>query len=131
LVVQEAFAQFVVVDPVDDHDVGVAAGRGDQHLLGAAFQVFGGGFALGEQAGALEHDVDAELAPGQVGRIALGQHLDFPGADLDRVFGRGDLAGEGSVHRIVGEQVGVGFRRAQIVDRHELDVLALGLHRRA
>jgi hypothetical protein len=102
--------------------------------LGAEISTFlalGRGLALGEQAGAFEHDVDAELAPGQIGRVALGQHLDFPGADLDRVLGRRDLAGERPVHRIVGEQVGVSLRRAQIVDRHELDVLALGLHCRA
>ena len=32
---------------------------------------------LGEEAGRLDHHVDAELAPGQGRRIALGEHLDL------------------------------------------------------
>ena len=39
----------------------------------------------GEQARALEHDVDAQLAPGQLGRIAFGQHLDAVAVDDQRV----------------------------------------------
>ena len=31
--------------------------------------------ALGEEAGRLEHDVDAEVAPGHRGRVALGERL--------------------------------------------------------
>jgi hypothetical protein len=36
---------------------------------------------LVKKAGALEHHVDAELAPGQLGRIALGEHLDAVAVD--------------------------------------------------
>ena len=44
------------------------AGARDDHLLGAALEVQRRLVAVGEAAGGLEHDVDAELLPGQLGR---------------------------------------------------------------
>ena len=50
---------------------------------------------LGEEAGGLDDDVDAEVAPRQVGRVALGEHLDGLAADGDRVVRRSvTLVGE-------------------------------------
>src|SRR3546814_2787531 len=59
----------VVVDAVDHGDVGTAGRGRDQHLLGAALQVFAGGLLGGEDAGALQHHVDAQLAPRQLRRV--------------------------------------------------------------
>ncbi|MNN64805.1 hypothetical protein D3C81_1802670 [compost metagenome] len=68
---------------------------------------------------------------GQVGRVALGRDLDLAGADVDPVLARGDRAGEAAVHRVIAQQVGVGLDRAQVVDRHDLDVRAAMLDDRA
>ena len=87
--------------------------------------------ALGEDAGALHDQIDAERLPRQLGRIALGGHLDRAVADGDGVALGADLARKGAVHRVVFQQVGVGLGRAQIVDRDKLDVLALRFKRRA
>ena len=54
-----------------DGDVLVAGGRGDDDLLRAGVEVLGRILALGEEAGRLEHDVDAEVAPAELGGIAL------------------------------------------------------------
>ena len=40
---------------------------------GAGLEVGGGLVAVGEEAGGLDHDVDAEVAPGKVLRVALGE----------------------------------------------------------
>ena len=91
----------------------------------------------GEDAGAFQNDVDAELAPGQLGEVALGQHLDRRqrlagrGADVERVALELGLAGEAAMHAVVAEQVRVGGGRGEVVDRHHLDVVAAVLGQRA
>ena len=60
--------QLVVVDAVDDGEVGAVGGRRDQHALGAGGQMRRRLVLRGEDAGALEGDVDAQLLPRQLGR---------------------------------------------------------------
>jgi hypothetical protein len=79
-------------------------------------------FLAGEQARALEHDVDAELAPRQLRRIALGQHADAVAVDDHVVAVDFDLARELAVRRVVARQVRVGLRVAEVVDRDDLDL---------
>ena len=74
-----------------------------------------------------DHHVDPEIAPGQGGRVALGRDADRAAARVDAVAGGGHGAREAAVDRIVAQQVGVGFHRAEIVDRDHLDVGAAGL----
>ncbi len=80
----------------------------------------------GEDAGAFQRDVDAELLPRQLGGIALGGNLDLAVADADRVAVDGDGAGEAAMHGIEAQQMGVGLDRAEIVDADHLDILAAG-----
>ena len=80
LVVQDALEttavgglQLVVIDPVDDREIGAGGRSADTRTF------FGAGLEMsrclasldGEEAGALQGDVDAEIAPWQVGRVAL------------------------------------------------------------
>ena len=53
----------VEVDAEDDRDVLALGRRGDDDLLRAAGEVLGGVLAVGEEAGRLDDDVDAEVAP--------------------------------------------------------------------
>ena len=54
----------LVVDPHHDRQVLLLGGGGDDHLLGAGLEV-GGGLRTGqEQAGALDHDIDPLVVPG-------------------------------------------------------------------
>ena len=71
----------VEVDAEGDGHVGLLGRGGDDHLLGARLEVLGGVVAGGEEAGRLDHDVDAEVAPGQRRRVALGEHLDLVAVD--------------------------------------------------
>ena len=46
-----------------------------------AVEVLGGVVAVGEEAGRLDDDVDAEVAPRQRGGVALGEHLELLAVD--------------------------------------------------
>jgi hypothetical protein len=129
LVVQLALLMTVshaVVHAVDDGRVHVlAAGRGDDHLLGAALDVGRGLLLGGEVAGALQHHVDPQLAPGQLGRVAVGEHADLVAVDHHVVAVDAHDAGELAVRGVVLRQVGVGLRVTQVVDGDDLDVVLL------
>ena len=56
----------VEVDAEADRDVLALGRRGDDDLLRAAVEVLGGVLAVGEEAGRLDDDVDAEVAPRQL-----------------------------------------------------------------
>jgi hypothetical protein len=119
--------ELVVVDAVDDGEVG-AVGRGrDDHALGAGGQVGRGLLLRGEDAGALERDVDAELLVRQLRWV-------LDGGDLERALPTSIVSPEtvtscreAAVHAVEAEEVGIGLDRAEIVDGHDLDVLAARL----
>ena len=96
----------VVVDAHHDGDVLVLRRRRDDDLLGAAVDVRAGLGGVGEEAGRLDDDVGAEVAPLQGGGVALGERLDLLVADVDRVVGRGHVGVEPAEDRVVLEQVG-------------------------
>ena len=73
--------QLVVVDAIDDGQVG-ALGRGrDEDPLGAGVEMLLPAFPVGEEAGAFERDVDAQSPVRQLGRIALGGDRDALAVD--------------------------------------------------
>ena len=118
--------QHVLVDA--EHDGGVdvlAARRRDDDFLGAALEVGRGFFLAGEKAGALEHDVDAQLAPWNFGRVALREHADRVAVDDHVVAFDRHGAGELAVRGVVAGQVGVRLGVAQVVDGDDLDVVFL------
>ena len=61
--------QLVVVDAIDHGEVGAVGGRRDQHALGAGRQMRRRLVLGGEDAGAFERDVDAEVLPRQLRRV--------------------------------------------------------------
>ena len=115
----------VVVLVVDTHDEGavLVGGRGrDDDLLGATVDVgvrLGG---VGEEAGRLDDDVGAHVAPGDVGGVLLGEDLDGGATDGDRVLREGDVVGEHAEHRVVLEQVGDALVVHQVVGGDDFDV---------
>jgi len=84
--------------------------------------------SAGEEAGAFERDVDRKLAPRQLRRILDGGDLDRPHPAIEDVALDRDLAGKAAVHRVVAQQMRVGFRRGEIVDGDHGDVAASSLH---
>jgi hypothetical protein len=103
--VVSVFVVLVEVDAQHHRDVLAAGRRRDDDLLGARIEVLGSSLALGEEAGGLDDDVDAEVAPRQVGRITLGQDLEQLAVDQDALVGHLDRSGVRAQDRVVLQQV--------------------------
>jgi hypothetical protein len=73
--------------------------------------------------------VRAEVAPRQLGRVALGERLEALAGDGDLVGGRLHLVRQPAQNRVVLEQVGQGRVVGEVVRPDELDVGARGEHR--
>ncbi len=125
--------ELVVVDAEHEGAVHVlVAGRGDDHFLGAGGEMRAGLGLGGEQAGAFQHHVDAQFAPGQLRRIALGANLDAVAVDDQVAAVHRHLAREFAVGGVVLGQVRVGLGIAEVVDRDDLELVrATGFVQRA
>jgi hypothetical protein len=119
--------QLVVVDTVDYHKIGILGRRRHQYPARAGFDVRCYLLTLTEPPRAFEHDVDAEVAPRQPARLLLTQDLDWPASDVDRTIEDLHFAGKSAVDGVVAQQVRVGLRRPEIVDRRDLVIKASGL----
>jgi hypothetical protein len=111
----------LVVHAHDDREVLVLGGRGDDDLLGAAVEVRAGLGGVGEEAGRLDHDVGADLAPRQARRVLLGERAEALTAHGDLVGGVRDVA-EPAEDRVVLEQVRQGGVVGEVVRPDDLDV---------
>src|SRR4029450_3753309 len=78
----------VVVNTHDDGDVLVLRRRRDDDLPGAVVEVHLGLVGVGEEAGRLDDDVRAQVTPGEVGRVTLGERLERVATHGDLVRGR-------------------------------------------
>src|SRR5690606_34331449 len=78
----------------------------------------------GEDPGAFQRNVNAELAPGQLFRIADRRNLETLAVRDDRVAIDLHLARKAAMYRIVAEEMRIGFDRSKIVDGDDLDILA-------
>ena len=112
----------VVVDAEHDRDVGIGGRSRDDDLLRARVEVLLRAVALREEAGRLEHDVDAEVAPGNRARIALGEELELLAAGADDAAADLDVPVERAERRVVLEQVRHRLLVAEVVRRDDLDV---------
>ena len=110
-----------VVHAHADGQVRRFGGRGDDDLPRARLEVLGGLVALGEEAAALEDQVHAELLPGQLGGIALGEHADRLPVDGEPVLVRAHVPGEGPVDGVVLEEVRERLRVGDVVHGDELE----------
>jgi hypothetical protein len=119
----------VVVDAHDDRDVLVLGRRRDDHLLGAVVQVHLGLGAVGEEPGRLDHDVRAQVTPGELGGVALGERLHGGAGHGDLVRGGLHLLRQAAQDAVVLQQVGERGVVGQVVDADDLDVRARGEHR--
>ena len=111
-----------VVDAEDDRQVFVF-GRGRDHYLLDAVSLVGDGLGgVGEEAGALHDDLHVLAAPRDRPRILLGEDLDLPAVDDQVVALVADLPLEGAVVGVELEEVGVGLRVGEVVERDHLHV---------
>ena len=93
--------------------------------------MLGGGIAIGESAGTLEHELHAEVLPGQLLWLFDGGDSDRLAVHDERVALRFDGAGKAPVHRVVFQEVRQRLRVGDVVDADEFDVGLLGRGGRA
>ena len=112
-----------------DHDVEHVAHlhrRGHNDALGAAVQVALNGFGRQEFAGALQHHVYAQIAPGDVCRCGVRAEREPLGADGDGVVALGANAlAPLALHRVKRQQVGGGGSAAfDFIQVHHFQAIA-------
>jgi hypothetical protein len=118
--------ELVVIDAVDDGEVGAGAGRRDEHALRAGGEMLGRAVALGEAPGALHHDIDAEVAPGKLLRHRFREHRNVLAIGQKAPVSDFDLAGVAPMDAVELKQMGVHLGRAEIVDGDEIEIAAAG-----
>ena len=72
-------------------------------------------------------DVDAQLAPRQFGRVAVGQDANAVAVDHHVVAIDLDRARELAVRRIVAGEMDIGLGVAQVVDGHDFNIVLLAI----
>ena len=108
-----------------DGGVNVLAWRGDQDLLHTVLQVSPRGLSVSEQPGRLNHDVNAEVAPWDGGRVTLSEHLDFVSVNGDGILPVGDFTVEAAQHGVVLQHVGERAWVSEVVLCYDLNVCTL------
>src|ERR1700730_6770178 len=117
-----------MIDAVDHRQVGIIGRRRNQDPLGAGVEMRLRLLLGCKDTGTFERDVDVQRFPWQFGRILDRRDLDGPDAAIDGVALDLDVAVEAPVNGVEAQQMRIGFRRSEIVESHDLDVLASGLH---
>ena len=80
---------------------------------------------VGEEAGGLDDDVHAQLAPGQLGGVAVSQHADGLAVDDDVLLVVGDLSVQTTHDGVKLEEVGESLDVGEVVDGDDLEVDSL------
>ena len=124
--------QSLLVDGVDNGLQVVACGSRDDDLLGASLDVSHALLLAGVEAGALQNDIDVQLAPGSVLCVLNSVDLDLLAVDddgvlgsLDGVLALADLAAERTLSSIVLQQVSQHLGAGQVVDCDDLVTLSI------
>ena len=77
-----ALAQFLVIDTINNRQIGPRCGCGYQNALGAGLNMFARIFLAGEYAGSFQRNINAHFFPWQIGGVALGNDFNGFAADI-------------------------------------------------
>ena len=110
-----------VVDAETHREIRVSRGSRDDHPLGATLEVPRRCVARREHAGRLDDHLDAVVAPGDLGRVALFQLLDLLAVDRESAVADLDLVAQRPPDRVVLQQEGHRLAVAErVVDGDQL-----------
>ena len=118
--------QLVVVNAVNNRQIGAFGRSGNQNAFGAGFQMDFRFVGVRETARAFIHDIDVHFFPGQFCRVGFGQNFYCFAVNRDGIICRGNFAGERTVNGIELQQMSVGFRRTEVVDRNDVNICTAG-----
>ncbi len=123
--------QRLVIDAEDHGLVDTGRRRGNDDALGARSEMRTGLGLVREDAGAFQRDHDAQSGVRQIGGVALGRDLDALAVDDQSVAIDRDLARPAAMHAVALEEQRIGLGIAQVVDRHQLEIMIGPLQQRA
>ncbi len=114
-----------MVNVVNDGGQVVASGSGDYDLLGASLDVGGSLVLGGEETGALENDVDAQLAPRQLFGVRLCVDRNLLAVNGDAVLACDDLviASIVALRGVILQQVREHLGGGEVVNSDDLGAL--------
>ena len=112
----------IEVDAADEHRRVILGRGGHDDLLRAGVDVRLRLFLRQEQARGFDDVLRADLTPGQVRGVALGEDGDLAAVDHDAVVVALHIGGESAVHSIVLQHVGQIIGGAEVIDAHDLDL---------
>ena len=119
----------VILRVIYTHDksaINIALSRGrDNDLLGATLQVSASRITVYEEAGGFNHDVSTQLAPIQVGGVALGHGGEGLAVNGDRGVVIRNFFAQTTGYRVVLQQVSQGVVVGQIIHADDFDIGAL------
>ena len=118
-----------VVDAINKRGICSSGGRGDDDHSRACREVCRSLVALSEKASRLDHHVNTQLLPRQLGWVSFRKHLQLLAIDHDAVIGRCHRVGKHTHHRVVLQQVSHRLFVAQVVDSDDVDIGPVFLHR--
>ena len=114
----------VIVHTHHHGEILVLRGGGDDYFFRAGLDVALGLLAICEEAGGLDHDVNAEFLPRQLSRGGRLDHLDFGAVDHERlVVLMSDFALERALCGVVLEEIGQIVGRDEVPDGDHLDLV--------
>ena len=99
--------------------------RGEDHVRRTGLKVLLQALLAGEDAGALQHQIDAEVGPRQVRRVTFGERHDPGAVDEQRPVYRVDFARVAPVDGVVLDQVGQVLGVGDVVDCDEVEPVAV------
>ena len=114
----------IIVHTVNNGGIDVCfAGSGNQHFFRTAFQMHVGfGFA-GKRACTFHHQIDPQIFPRQLGRVAGGEERDFVAVDDEVGCVVGNVCVKAAVYGVELGQVRVGFEAAAGIDGHDFQLV--------
>ena len=112
----------IEVNAADEHRRVILGRGGHDDLLRAGVDVRLRLFLRQEQARGFDDVLRADLTPGQVRGVALGEDGDLAAVDHDAVVVALHIGGESAVHSIVFQHVGQIIGGAEVIDAHDLDL---------
>ena len=120
--------EHVLVNTVDNRGVHTLAGSGNQHLLGAAFQVSQAFFFGTESTRAFEHNVHTQFFPGKVAGITIAENAHAIAVDDEILFSIGNffdfhISVEVAVNRVMAQQMSIRLDVTHGVNGHDFDVM--------
>ena len=113
----------LVVDAVDEHRGRVLGRSGHDDLLGASRDVSASLGVLEKEAGGLDDDFSADVAPSESGRILLGREADLLAVNDEVVAVNSDIVLEDAVDGVVLKHVREVIGIEEVVDADHFDVV--------